>query len=103
MFCSFDPPRLGISDLARHIVPVNVGLLEEHVQTSLVLSQRMAGNSSKEKQVRSVGARRSPGLNRTDSLVNESLQARASVLDKVLLKYAVVTPEGKLSFHCLAG
>ena len=39
----------------------------------------------------------------THSLVNESLQPRAPVLDKVLLKYAVITAEGQLSLHRLAG
>ena len=37
---------LRVPDLARDVVPVDVGLLEEHVQTSLVLSQWVPGNST---------------------------------------------------------
>ena len=69
------------------------------MQTSLVLSQRVSSNSKK----KMVEIRESSGgVDFLNSLVNESLQSRASVLDEVLLKYPVVTPEGKLSFHCLA-
>ena len=38
--------KLRVPDLARDVVPVNVCLLQEHVQTSLVLSQRVSGNSN---------------------------------------------------------
>ena len=36
---------LGVPDLSRNVIPVDVGVLEEHVQTSLVLGQRVTGNS----------------------------------------------------------
>ena len=69
------------------------------MQTSFVLCQGVSSNSNKKWWSYRVFL--SPGL--ADSLVNESLQAGSSVLDEVLLKYAVVTAEGKLSFHRLAG
>ena len=36
---------LRVPDLAGDIVPVDVGLLEEHVQASLVLSKRVTSDS----------------------------------------------------------
>ena len=41
---------LRIPDLSWDVVTVNVGVLEEHVQTSLILGQRVAGNPAKGKK-----------------------------------------------------
>ena len=35
---------LGVPDLARDVVPVDVGLLEEHMQAPLVLGKGVAGD-----------------------------------------------------------
>ena len=42
---------LRIPDLSWDVVTVNVGVLEEHVQTSLILGQRVAGNPAKGKKM----------------------------------------------------
>ncbi len=39
--------QLRVPDLARDVVAVDVGLLEEHVQAPLVLSQGVTGNPYK--------------------------------------------------------
>lgn len=77
----FTPPHdLRVPDLAGHVVPVNVLLLQEHVQTPLVLRQRVAGD-----------------------FIDESLQAFASLLDKRLLEQTIVATERKLTLPRLAG
>merc|ERR1712071_264868 len=70
---------LSVPDLARHVVTVQVRVLEEHMETPLVLCQRM-----------------------TCYLVHESLQTRTSLLNEILLVNAVITTEWHLSLESLA-
>ena len=39
--------RLCVPNFARDIIPVNVGFLKKHVQTSFVLGQRVSSDSVK--------------------------------------------------------
>jgi len=66
---------LGVPDFSWDIISVNVGFLQEHMKATFVLSQRMASN-----------------------FVDEALQPRPSVLDKVFLINSIISTEGKLSF-----
>lgn len=71
---------LGVANLAGHIVPIDDRLLQEHVQTSFVLGQRMAGD-----------------------LVDETLQSFASVLDELLVEDAFIAAKRKLAAPRFAG
>jgi len=71
---------LGVADLARHVVPVDDLLLDEHVQTLLVLGQRVPGD-----------------------LVYKRLEPLAPRLNKIALVNAIVGAEGKLHLEGLPG
>ena len=60
-------PLLSIPDFSRDVVLVDDGLLQEHVQTPLVLRQRVACH-----------------------LVDETFQSFPSLFDKILFKNSVV-------------
>lgn len=80
MVLSFVASDLGVSNLSRHIVAIDVRLLQEHVKATLILRQRMAGD-----------------------LVDETLQPVPAVLDEVLIEEAVVAAERHLAFPRFAG
>lgn len=84
-FCRSSLPHsrawdLGVSNLSRHIVAIDVRLLQEHVKATLILRQRMAGD-----------------------LVDETLQPVPAVLDEVLIEEAVVAAKRHLAFPRFAG
>lgn len=76
---SSPPPPLRVPDLAGDVVLVDRGLLQKHVQTALVLGQRVAGD-----------------------FVHKLLQPFPALLDKVLVEEAVVTAERHLALPRLA-
>lgn len=70
---------LRVADLPRHVIPVDLLLLQEHVQAPLVLRQWMARD-----------------------LVDEPLQSLPSLLDERVLEESVIAAEGELSLPRLA-
>lgn len=70
---------LCVPDLAGHVVLIDDVLLQEHVQATLVLRQRMSSY-----------------------LVDERLQALSSLLNEVLIEESFISAEGHLSFPGLA-
>lgn len=71
---------LRVPDLTGHVVPVDMRLLQEHMQAPLVLSQRVTGD-----------------------LIDKSLQSLASLLDERVLEKSVVATERKLPLPRFAG
>merc|ERR550539_2039019 len=67
-----------VPDLARHVIPVDVRLLEKHVETPFILRKGVAGD-----------------------FVDEGLKSCPAFLDKALLVNAVVQSKGHLPFQCL--
>ncbi len=91
-----------VPDLPGHVVPVDVRLLQEHVQAPLVLRQRVAGDPAKEGS-KGEGSDARGKISPFDvSLVDEPLQAGPPLLDEPLLVDAVVVPEGQLALQGLA-
>lgn len=73
------PLSLRVSNLAGHVIFVDNWILQKHVQTALVLRERMAGH-----------------------LVHELLEAFASILDEVLFEQSIITAERHLPLPRLA-